>query len=119
LIGGTGADRIVGNADDDILIAGMTLHDAVAIALCAIMDEWTRDDRTYEQRITNLTDGGGLNGTVKLVNSGENRTVFDDSSNDVLTGSSGLDWFFFDPDRDRATDLNDEIFANDLAFFLE
>ena len=119
LIGGNGADRIVGTADDDILIAGTTLHDALALALCAIMDEWRRTDRTYEERVKNLSDGGGLNGTVKLVNTGENRTVFDDDADDVLTGSAGLDWFLFDPNRDRATDLNDEIFANDLAFILE
>jgi hypothetical protein len=37
----------------------------------------------------------------------------------VLTGSSGFDWFFFnDEQEDRATDLNDEVFANDLAFIL-
>ncbi len=118
LIGGTGADRIVGNSDDDILIAGTTAHDELAAALCAIIDEWTRTDQTYEQRITNLTNGGGANGDVKLLNSGANRTVFDDSSNDVLTGSSGWDWFFFDPEKDRATDLNDEVFANDLSFIL-
>jgi hypothetical protein len=41
-----------------------------------------------------------------------------DSSDDVLTGSSGLDWFLFDSLRDRATDLNDEAFANDLDFIL-
>lgn len=118
LVGGIGADRIVGNSEDDILIAGTTAHDTATEALCAIMDEWTRTERTYEQRISSLTNGGGANGNVKLVNSGTGRTVFDDSSNDVLTGSSGLDWFFFDPDRDRATDLNDEVFANDLAFIL-
>jgi hypothetical protein len=44
--------------------------------------------------------------------------VSNDGSRDVLTGSSGLDWFFFDPDQDgdRATDLKDEVFADDLEW---
>ena len=32
------------------------------------------------------------------------------------TGSSGFDWFLFDDTRDRATDLHDEAFTNDLPF---
>ena len=34
---------------------------------------------------------------------------------------SGLDWFFFDPDgdNDRATDLKDEVFVNDLPWLLD
>ncbi len=44
-------------------------------------------------------------------------TVFNDWEHDVLTGSSGLDWFLFDQERDRATDLKDEAFTNDLAWY--
>jgi Ca2+-binding RTX toxin-like protein len=36
LIGGAGADRIVGNEDDDVLIAGFTRYDADPTALAAI-----------------------------------------------------------------------------------
>jgi hypothetical protein len=47
-------------------------------------------------------------------------TVWDSEEDaDVLTGSAGLDWFFFDQQHDRATDLKDEVFANDLAWILE
>ncbi len=44
----------------------------------------------------------------------------DDGSADVLTGSAGYDWFFLDePDgQDRATDLTDEVFADDLDWIL-
>ena len=35
-------------------------------------------------------------------------TVFDDGARDVLTGSSGLDWFIFNTEEDKATDLSDE-----------
>ena len=49
-------------------------------------------------------------------------TVFDDGDLDVLTGSSGMDWFFFNPDEeedgDRATDLKDEAFAADVDWIL-
>jgi hypothetical protein len=45
-------------------------------------------------------------------------TIFEDDDKDVLTGSSGSDWFFFDLLEDRATDLKDEIIANDLEFIL-
>jgi hypothetical protein len=36
----------------------------------------------------------------------------------VLTGSAGIDWFFFDEDNDRATDLKDEVFLDDLEWIL-
>jgi hypothetical protein len=42
--------------------------------------------------------------------------VANDTDADVLTGSSGCDWFLFDPTRDRVTDLHDEAFADDLPF---
>ncbi len=115
LIGGTGADRIVGNAGDDILIAGITYFDNKEHGLCAIMKEWTRGDASYEVRIDHLTNGTGLNGSAVRLNGA---TVGHDASDDVLTGSSGLDWFLFDALRDRATDLHDEVFSNDLEFIL-
>ncbi|HUG94141.1 MAG TPA: hypothetical protein VML55_25150 [Planctomycetaceae bacterium] len=41
-----------------------------------------------------------------------------DDDRDILTGSEGDDWFLFDADRDRATDLTDEAFSDDLEFIL-
>jgi hypothetical protein len=48
------------------------------------------------------------------------QTVFldEDDSRNVLTGAAGNDWFFFDRDSDRVTDLRDEAFANDLDWIL-
>jgi Ca2+-binding RTX toxin-like protein len=112
LVGGTGADRIVGNADDDILIAGVYLFEADAGKLCAIMHEWTRTDKTAAERVANLQNGGGLNGSAVL----NGTTLANDLDADVLTGSSGYDWFLFDPAKDRVTDLHDEAFTNDLPF---
>ena len=98
-IGEGGADRLVGNSEDDILIAGLTSYGCDHEALCAIFDEWTRRDRSYAQRVSNLTNGGGLNGNVTL----NARTVFDDGAADLLTGSAGLDWFFAGA-NDKITD---------------
>jgi Ca2+-binding RTX toxin-like protein len=112
LIGGTGADRLVGNAEDDVLIGGVTSLDATPSALCAVMQEWTRTDRGYADRISDLRYGGGLNGSARL----NETTAFNDAGADVLTGSSGSDWFLFDSTHDRVTDLRDQAFLNDLSF---
>ncbi|MBW3541220.1 MAG: PKD domain-containing protein [Planctomycetes bacterium] len=119
LEGGRGADRIVGNADDDILVAGWLNFADRETAVSKIMAEWT-SDRSYQTRIDNLTGVG----TAERAN-GEfflklDDTVRDDeeASEDVLTGSAGDDWFFLWSDEDRATDLEDEVFANDLEWIL-
>lgn len=129
LIGGLGSDRLVGNADDDILIAGATAFDANEAALAAVMAEWT-SSRTYSQRVANLSnrtvagaDGSQFaqrgNGDYFLT-TGVAATVLDDDMAEVLTGSSGQDWFLFNADgendttRDRATDLHASEFASDL-----
>jgi hypothetical protein len=43
-------------------------------------------------------------------------TVVGDTDADVLTGSADDDWFFLDDDRDRATDLVDEVLGGDLEW---
>jgi Ca2+-binding RTX toxin-like protein len=129
LIGGNGADRLVGNADDDILIAGFTAWDNSAAALCAIVDEWSRADLNYHERVTHLRSGGGLNSGVTL-NANPSHgavTVFDDNAADVLTGSAGIDWFFANLDgdgesntpKDKITDLHASEFSDDLDFIQE
>ena len=127
---GLGADRIVGNAGDEILIAGYTTWDGSLDALPAIMAEWT-SSRTYNQRIANISggtiagaDGSAYgsrnNGSYFLRVNGASASVHDDDEADVLTGSSGLNWFFFNVDRengttrDKLTDLNASEFASDL-----
>jgi Ca2+-binding RTX toxin-like protein len=119
LIGGAGADRLFGNGGDDILIAGFTDYDAVDLAICNIMDEWTRNDASYNQRVHHL-DGsqpGGLNDAFYLTD----ETVHDDGVQDVLTGNSGQDWFLLNLDgdgvlakKDRSTDQQILEFASDI-----
>jgi Ca2+-binding RTX toxin-like protein len=124
LIGGRGKDRIVGNADDDILIAGYTDFDTVDSAIAAIMAEW-KSSRSYAQRVANLRGvgtGQRANGSIFLITDGPSANVWDDGVEDLLTGSSGLDWFLFNVDgedeakRDKATDLSAQEFASDLDF---
>ncbi len=123
LLGGVGADRIVGNADDDILIAGTTAHDSNDVALCKIMDEWTRTDADYTSRVNHLKgiQAGGHNGPFLL----NDLTVQDDAYEDVLTGSSGQDWFLFNQDgdggvKDKVTDMStfEAMFAQDIDFIM-
>jgi Ca2+-binding RTX toxin-like protein len=121
LVGGMGADRIVGNADDDILIGGRLDFGTtpIATAISYVMAEWT-SARTYGQRISNITDGSG---TAERENESFFlqwlNTVQDDQDEDVLTGSSGADWFFANSDIDRVTDLKDEAFADEWEFINE
>jgi Ca2+-binding RTX toxin-like protein len=99
LLGGLGEDRLLGSSRDDILIAGTTKYDANDDALRAILDEWV-SEREYAIRIANLRGTANeffddrRNGDYFLIAQGDDVTVFDDTSPDVLIGSGGLDWFF-------------------------
>ena len=103
LIGGTGADRIVGNADDDILLAGVYLGGTDGCDLGAVMKEWTRSDKTSEERVNNLKNGTGLNGSVVL----NGTSVANDADEDVL-----LSWYV-----DRFLTLQGTAFRDPKSFF--
>ena len=131
IIGGFGGDRMVGKPEDDIMIGGVTAFEALDfqardVALRAIMDEWT-SERTYGQRRANLMGdttnpefGNRLNGNFFLKPDGTDTTVSDDGAKDVMTGSSGSDWFFANLTGggvlDKITDLSDKEFADALDF---
>ena len=89
LIGGLGSDYLSGYYSDDVLIGGTTSHDANDQALLALLAEWTRKT-PIDDRIGNLQNGGGLNGTATLK---LGMTVFDDDARDTLYGGSSSDWF--------------------------
>jgi Ca2+-binding RTX toxin-like protein len=124
--GGRGVDRFVGNAGDDVLIADELIWETAGAAeleaaLSAITAEWNRLDRSYEQRIENLCGHEDLGEMDRLNGSYFLKlgvTIIHDESADKLTGSSGMDWFFFDDELDRATDLKDEVFADELDWIL-
>lgn len=124
LIGGSGADRIVGGGEDDLLIAGSLVFDDMDAAIAAIMKEWT-SDHDYQTRLANLrgkteADGnwafGDRHNEDFFLRLGD--SVVDLDAGDKLTGSSGDDWAFLDLTTDKATDLKDEAFAEDLTFIL-
>jgi hypothetical protein len=100
LSGGAGRDLLIGGAGPTttiaagsggaILIGGSTIYDNDNAALVAILAEWQRTDRTYRQRVGDLANGGGLNGTKVLA---FGTTVHDDGSQGSLVGGTGMDWF--------------------------
>ncbi|MBN1853791.1 MAG: hypothetical protein JW829_13750 [Pirellulales bacterium] len=117
IFAGQGSDILYGSIGEDILIAGFTLFDIDSAALTKLRDEWT-SDRTYEERILNLSAAGTedrLNDDYFLL---DGLTVFDDDDLDILIGGSGDDWFFFKTDEDLALMYSDEIFANDIEDLL-
>lgn len=108
LVGGSGTDTLTGDDDDDIVIADLTTYYSESakvldrLAIAAIMAEWVRTDVVYSQRVNNLRNGGGLNGTFKL----NNLTVLTDGTAvDMLSGGTALDWFW-KSGSDAISDLN-------------
>jgi hypothetical protein len=105
LIGGTGADRLVGNGGDDILIGGWTIYDSIPAsnqlanlpALFSIRDRWNTNDAAPDRMAD--VENDSIDGFFLEMG----QTVNNDDDDDVLTGSSGADWFLLFPD-DQATD---------------
>jgi Ca2+-binding RTX toxin-like protein len=102
LIGGRGADRLVGNGDDDVLVGGATVYDTDQQdsdrALLALLADWNRP-LLYPVRVDLLQDDSR---TCFLK---QDVTVFDDGGEDRLTGAAGRDLFFANPLDDLVTDL--------------
>jgi hypothetical protein len=100
MIGGEGADHLVGNSNDDILVAGFTIKDDRAIAdhddfWSNVLNEWNSDN-TFAARVQNLRDG--LGGNAHSGGSFLLPIVRDDLSADAidfLNGASGDDWLIF------------------------
>jgi CSLREA domain-containing protein len=97
LIGDKGADSVQGGSGGDILIGDYTTYDAMTAAnekaLMAILAEWQAAD-SYTTRVSAIKNGGGLNGSSKLV---FGTTVKDDAAADTQTAAVSalaLDWFF-------------------------
>ncbi len=92
LIGGSGASTLQAGSRGDILIAGSTSFDDNAAALAAVLAEWSRSDLDYLTRIAHLTGSlaGGLNGPYAL----DANTVHDNGKTDSLYSGPALDWYF-------------------------
>ncbi|MBX7166911.1 MAG: hypothetical protein K1X74_11325 [Pirellulales bacterium] len=96
IIGGRGGDNLVGEKEADIVISGWTTYTdqgaADVVALIAMRNEWL-SNRSYSERIANLSDEG-----TPTRNNGENylrrgKEVMVDDAVDVVAGSAGNDWF--------------------------
>jgi subtilisin-like proprotein convertase family protein len=87
LIGGDGKDSLDGGAADDILLPGDFINNPNFSVLASIQKEWSRTDKNYSQRVSNMINGGGYN-QVKL----NATTVFSSATiKDSVTGGSGND----------------------------
>jgi hypothetical protein len=90
LIGGAGASQLVGGSSDSLMIAGSTIYGLQDAALEAILTEWDRTDIGFTQRVTDLTSGGGLNGSCVLTLS----TVNSNGKVNTITCGTGQAWIF-------------------------
>lgn len=115
LIGALGCERLVGNKGDDILVGDRTVYDSDqgenkpldVDGLLAILAEWS-SGKSHDERKGNISADNLLPDRLNngyFLRLGE--TIWDDGARDMLTGSSGKDWFIFS-DKDKATDLGDE-----------
>jgi Ca2+-binding RTX toxin-like protein len=107
LFGGSGIDTVNGGDDDDVIVGGLVSYynESTKVlnrsAAQAVMAEWARTDLDYTNRISNLRNGSGLNGSSKL-----DSTALTNDSNavDTLLGGAGEDWFW-KYTGDTSTDL--------------
>ena len=86
LVGGRGADRIVGSAGHDILVAGDVANHFTEEALRQISIAWAAT-KTVNDAVDDILD-----------------EAVGDEDYDLLTGSSGADWFILSQ-GDRVTDF--------------
>jgi Ca2+-binding RTX toxin-like protein len=89
LMAGSGTATVNGGSGNDILIGGTSSFDSSYSALDSLLAEW-QSSKSYSQRISDLKNGGGLNGTNTLV---ANTTVHGGGA-DTLVGKGPNDWFF-------------------------
>jgi Ca2+-binding RTX toxin-like protein len=107
LIGDNDSDNLNGGNGDDILIAGTASADNNFLALAAWNKEWSRTDKTYAQRTTDITTGAGFAAGFPLNSSTVNSAP---TPPDTLTGAAGQDLFYSNPNQingvgDKITDL--------------
>ncbi len=116
LIGGLGSDDLFGGGGGDLLIGTRTAFDSNAVALTAVLREWS-SARSYTDRVTNLRGvgiGTRANENYFLKVSGPQATIFEDSVSDTLNGGSTGDWFFArltGSNKDKINNLNNNEFV--------
>jgi Ca2+-binding RTX toxin-like protein len=113
LVGGSGADSLTGGSADAILIGGRLAYDDESTdgvdlsALDGVLAEWQRADETIDQRIANLTFGGGRNGPAVL---GADTLIDDSAVDSLFEGAAGQDWFLlFSGDQEHGNGADDRL----------
>ena len=88
IVGGAGKDNLHSVLGNDLLVGGgLTFQNDVA-AMTSILGEWTRTDRSFAARVSDLQHGGGFNGANKI----DATSLVADSARDTLHGTPGADW---------------------------
>jgi RTX calcium-binding nonapeptide repeat (4 copies) len=93
LIGGDGRDDLNNKAGNPgtIYVDGITAASvSTPAALKALRAEWTRTDANDAQKKAHITNGGGLNGSVKL----NATTISNDVDVDIIHPGTGVDLIF-------------------------
>ena len=93
LIGGLGSDNVTGGSAQDIVISTRTDFDSNFAALNSILAEW-QTNTPIATRVNNLHNGGGLNGSTRLI---ADVTVHNDAVPDVVYGGAGPNWLWGQP----------------------
>jgi len=101
LVGGDGCDRIVGSAGHDVLVAADLANHFTRGAVVMVRDDWVRDRAADLAASTDALD----------------ESLITDDDFDLLTGSSGADWFIISS-GDKVTDLKQQNKDGDLVTVL-
>jgi Ca2+-binding RTX toxin-like protein len=98
ILGGSGKDTLIGGDGDDILFSGTTTFDTDGTTQDLISTFWNTPDSatsSFSTRVSQLRNGTTGVANMPILNA---TTVFNDTSNDSLTGgpnSAGAnDWYF-------------------------
>lgn len=97
LVGGAGRDFFFGGAGADLLASGVSTGNVIPESFLTVSVEWTRRNRSYNQRIATLLQPGYL-------------SLLDDGVEDVLFGGANVDWLI-----GRTTNPTADLFRDRIA----
>jgi hypothetical protein len=90
MVGGAGRDDLDSKYGDDLMVGASLAYETNLGSMTAVLAEWTRTDLSLSQRLSNLMNGGGRNGSNVL----SGGSLLEDNAADALSGTEGFDaWF--------------------------
>jgi uncharacterized delta-60 repeat protein len=93
MVGGAGRDDLDSRLGNDLLVGASLVYENNVASMSAVLAEWSRTDVSLSQRIANLMNGGGRNGSTVLF--GNN--IVEDGVADAFSGTEGADWLLTGP----------------------